>query len=73
VLITGMPNRNFEPDADVYENERTAYLKGLGLTVIRFENQAIHDDIEIVLECIREATRNAPPRLRRKGSFATFS
>jgi very-short-patch-repair endonuclease len=71
VELDGAPH--FEPDADVYENERTAYLEALGLTVIRFENQAIHDDIELVLETIREAIRNAPPRLRRKGGFATSS
>jgi very-short-patch-repair endonuclease len=64
---------HFEPNSAVYENERTAYLEGMGLTVIRFENQAIHDDVESVLEIIREAIRNAPPRLRRKGSFATSS
>src|SRR5215467_5234687 len=64
VELDGTPH--FEPDSDIYENQRTAYLETLGLTVIRFENQAIHDDIELVLETIREAIRNAPPRLRRK-------
>jgi len=59
VELDGPPH--FEPNSDVYENARTAYLEGLGLTVIRFENQAIHDDIDLVLECIREALRNAPP------------
>jgi very-short-patch-repair endonuclease len=62
VELDGAPH--FEPNADVYENDRTAYLEGLGLSVIRFENQAIHDDIEAVLECIRGAIRNTPPRLR---------
>jgi very-short-patch-repair endonuclease len=60
VELDGAPH--FEPDSDVYENERTTYLEGLGLSVIRFENQAIHNDIDGVLECIREALRNAPPR-----------
>jgi very-short-patch-repair endonuclease len=60
VELDGAPH--FEPNSDVYENERTAYLAGLGLTVIRFENQAIHDDIDLVLECIREALRNAQQR-----------
>jgi len=55
VELDGAPH--FEPDADVYENDRTAYLEGLGLKVIRFENQTIHDDIEAVLEGIREAIR----------------
>src|SRR5215467_13758438 len=45
VELDGAPH--FEPNSDVYENERTAYLAGLGLKVIRFENQAVHDDIEL--------------------------
>jgi very-short-patch-repair endonuclease len=69
VELDGAPH--FEPNSEIYENERTMYLEGLGLKIIRFENQAIHDDIESVLETIREAIRNAPPRLRRKGRFAT--
>jgi very-short-patch-repair endonuclease len=68
VELDGAPH--FEPNSDVYENERTTYLEGLGLTVIRFENQAIHDDIDLVLECIREALRKAPPRPQRKGGCA---
>jgi very-short-patch-repair endonuclease len=64
VELDGAPH--FEPNSDIYENERTAYLEGLGLTVIRFENQVIHDAIELVLECIREAIRNAPPRCAAK-------
>src|SRR5215467_10075052 len=56
VELDGAPH--FEPDSDIYENQRTAYLERLGLTVIRFENQAIHDDIELVLETVREAVRN---------------
>jgi very-short-patch-repair endonuclease len=68
VELDGAPH--FEPNSDIYENERTTYLAQLGLTVIRFENQTVHDDIELVLQCIREALRNAASRLNRKGGGA---
>ena len=42
----------------VYEAERTAFLEGLGIELIRFENRIVHQNIEAVLETIREAIRN---------------
>jgi very-short-patch-repair endonuclease len=66
VELDGAPH--FGPDVDEYELDRTRYLESLGLTIIRFENKALHDQIEMVLECIREAVRNAPPRLRAKNA-----
>src|ERR1700746_2273230 len=41
-----------------YEARRTAFLTGLGIEVIRFENRIVHDNIEAVLETIRNAIRN---------------
>ena len=41
-----------------YEAERTAFLQGLGIEVIRFENRIVHQNTESVLETIREAIRN---------------
>ena len=39
---------------DEYEAERTKYLEGLGLRVIRFENRELLDNLEAVLERIRQ-------------------
>jgi very-short-patch-repair endonuclease len=41
-----------------YEARRTAFLTGLGIEVIRFENRIVHDNIEAVLETIRQAIQN---------------
>ena len=40
-----------------HDAQRTAYLKDCGMEIMRFENQAIRDDIENVLELIRIAVR----------------
>ncbi len=40
-----------------YEAERTRYLEGRGLKVIRFENRIVFENIESVLETIRDALR----------------
>src|SRR5207249_11082744 len=40
-----------------YEAERTAFLQGLGIELIRFENRTVHQNIQAVLETIREAIR----------------
>ena len=41
-----------------YEAGRTAFLTGLGIEVIRFENRIVYENIDAVLETIREAIRN---------------
>ena len=41
-----------------YEAEGTAFLQGLGIELIRFENRTVHQNIQAVLETIREAIRN---------------
>jgi len=46
--------RHFSITIDEYEAERTKYLEEEGLRVIRFENQELYDDLEGVLETIRE-------------------
>jgi very-short-patch-repair endonuclease len=40
-----------------YETERTQYLDGLGVRIVRFENRWVFENIEGVLETIREAVR----------------
>ena len=42
---------------DEYEGERTAYLEGQGIEILRFENRLVWEHIEVVLEAIREAIR----------------
>ena len=41
-----------------YEAGRTAFLTAMGIEVIRFENRIVYENIEAVLETIREAIRN---------------
>jgi very-short-patch-repair endonuclease len=37
-----------------YDEKRTAYMKSLGFNVIRFENTMVFDDLNSVLNEIRE-------------------
>jgi very-short-patch-repair endonuclease len=41
-----------------YDAERTAFLERQGIQIIRFENRIVHQNIEAVLETIREAIQN---------------
>jgi very-short-patch-repair endonuclease len=43
---------HFTDEAIAYDRERTAYLNGLGIKVIRFLNTDAHDHIEAVCESI---------------------
>ena len=45
---------HFSITIDEYEAERTKFLESLGLKVIRFENKELYEDIEAVLEKVRE-------------------
>ena len=40
-----------------YESERTQYLEGLGVRIVRFENRLVFENIEGVLDTIRETVR----------------
>ena len=42
-------------DAIEYDKERTAYLQGLGLRVIRFTNMDVMENIEGVFDSIKKA------------------
>ena len=46
---------HYSPVENEYEQRRTAYLQSLGLTIVRFENREIADDLEAVVEMIRQA------------------
>ena len=52
---------HFAANMEEHEEERTRYLKNQGIKVIRFENRAVHDQIEFVLETIRENLRQMIP------------
>jgi very-short-patch-repair endonuclease len=51
VELDGAPH--FTWASNEYDAERTGYLESLGLKVIRFENWAVHRNLEFVLEEIR--------------------
>src|SRR5215813_6196461 len=53
VELDGAPH--FRELGAEYEAERTAFLEGLGIELIRFENRVVYQNIEAVLETIREA------------------
>ena len=40
------------------ESERTEFLQAVGIEILRFENRVVFENIEAVLETIREAIRN---------------
>ncbi len=52
-----------------YEAERTAFLQGHGIELIRFENRIIFQNIEAVLETIREAIRKRASDLPGRADF----
>ena len=56
IELDGSPH--FQELKAEYEAERTAFLEGLRIKLIRFENRTVHQNIEAVLETIREAIRN---------------
>jgi very-short-patch-repair endonuclease len=47
--------RHFSMLREDYELERTRYLRKEGLQILRFENRALRENAESVLETIREA------------------
>src|SRR5579862_2896050 len=44
---------HFSANADVYEDRRTKFLEKQGLTVIRFENDELKENLDWVLERIK--------------------
>jgi len=47
--------RHFSPTIEEHEAQRTKYLETEGLRIIRFENKELLEDIDAVLETIKEA------------------
>ena len=50
---------HFDPAAEDYDVIRTNYIMAQGLKILRFENCHLLDDLEFVLERIREELREA--------------
>ena len=46
--------RHYSMTIDEYETERTKYLERMGLKVIRFENKDVFENLEFVVQVIRE-------------------
>ncbi len=52
IELDGAPH--FGPNSDEYDQQRTEFLERAGLKVIRFENRDVRDNIEFVLQTIKE-------------------
>ena len=48
---------HFTEWGEEYEAERTRFLEAEGILILRFENRIVYQNIEAVLETIREAVR----------------
>jgi len=55
VELDGAPH--FREVGEEYDAERPLFLQGLGIEILRFENRVVRENIEAVLETIREAVR----------------
>ena len=49
---------HFSITIDEYEAQRTKYLEEEGVKIIRFENKDLYDNLEGVLEAIKQALQN---------------
>jgi very-short-patch-repair endonuclease len=55
IELDGAPH--FSELGEEYEAERTRFLEAEGIVILRFENRILYQNIEAVLETIREAVR----------------
>ena len=53
-------SQHFEPDVAMQDEDRTAYLRSLGLHVIRFDNRQVLAETDAVVETILRVL-TAPP------------
>lgn len=61
IVIEVDGDSHFSDEGVVRDQERTAFLNGLGFRVIRFANDEVSDAMEGVLERIRVACELPPP------------
>jgi very-short-patch-repair endonuclease len=72
-------SQHFTAEQKAYDQQRTAYLRGQGLRVLRFTNHEVLQETEAVAEAIYGAVMEAknPPALRTapfaKGGYQTLS
>ena len=57
IELDGAPH--FSDLTEEYEVERTRYLEGLGLRILRFENRALRDNLPFVLHRIEAELRQS--------------
>ncbi|MBQ2782372.1 MAG: endonuclease domain-containing protein [Oscillospiraceae bacterium] len=57
-------SQHYEKDGLARDAERTAFLEGLGLRVLRIPNNAVNDNFNHVCEYIDTAVRQSPSQLR---------
>jgi len=57
-------SQHYEKDGLARDAERTAFLEGLGLRVLRIPNNAVNDNFNHVCEYIDAAVRQSPSQLR---------
>ena len=55
IELDGAPH--FSELGEEYDAERTRFLEAEGIVILRFENRIIYQNIEVVLDTIREAVR----------------
>ena len=48
---------HYTPEAEQYDQQRDEFLRAFGLSVLRFTNQEIYQDLESVLDKIKETIR----------------
>ncbi len=54
-------NSHFNDEAEAYDRERTKYMEGLGLTVLRFTNLQVLRELPAVLETVSYALKSVKP------------
>ncbi len=52
---------HFGANIDEYEAKRTEFLERQGLRIIRFENKVLYDNLDAVLETIKQYIRDYSP------------
>lgn len=63
-------NSHFTDEAEVYDGIRNQYMESLGLTILRFTNKEVRENLSGVLQNIRESLHSFSPPLEGGGGPA---
>ena len=66
IEVDGVHHSN--PAVQNWDNERTRFLSGQGIQVLRFRNEDVLDKTDWVIDCILKQLSLPPPASRRRGS-----